>query len=453
MTHAPSITRQLLIGIGLPVFVIIVLIGGLGYLCAKGEIDEVYDAQLVTSANFLWRLSEDKSGPAEIRTQPGMLGITGAEQEGVEEFTEWRSYRVWRAGKLLITSENAPDIRFPARPAGFSEASRSDGHWRYFTLVQTGAGVVVESGENTEARKELIARVFWGLILPLTLAIPLIVLAIWRGIRWGLKDLRRFAETIQTRSSDDLSAIDTHTTPKELRALAGSVNGLMVKLEASLEQERLFTDNAAHELRTPLAALGVQADVILNAKTARERNQMVAELGKGVRRASRLLDQLLTLARIRHAPIQASALNVYEIASTAIKDIYPLAHARDIELSLSGDMSAMVRSKEPLLMIMLSNLLDNAIKYAPRGSAIAVAIKRSAEGLDLIIEDEGPGIPENEREKVFARFYRIQGTSATGSGLGLAIVRNIGERLSVGIHVFTPHNGIGLAIRLRFVAV
>ena len=227
-----------------------------------------------------------------------------------------------------------------------------------------------------------------------------------------------------------------------------SLNGLLGDLARSLEQERRFTDNAAHEMRTPMATLNAQAAAMLNARNITERKKAAARLSKGVKRASRLLDQLLTLARIRHAPMADTAFNLYDHARDAIREIFPKAKEKRIELSLSGDETASLTSKPALLAILLNNLLDNAIKYAPDDSAVRVSVSSDS----VTICDQGPGIPEAERELVFTRFYRVEGVTQTGSGLGLSIVRNIADLLSADIVLSEPIEAQGLCVRITFTA-
>ena len=445
-----SLTLQLLIAIGAPFMAVIFLIGIIAYASAQDEISEVYDSQLIRSAQQLWTMirQDDDTDPLLVdRRDPN---LDAADQEALDDYGRRSSFRVWRDGRLLMASQGGPFTASAPMPRGFTTMRTASGDWRVFTFVVPRDGIVVEASERLSARREVSSRIVWGVSLPLLVVLPIIILMVWLAIRWGLRDLRRFASDIHSRSPDDLSRVGGADLPVEIAPVAEAVDQLLDKLERSAAQERLFTDNAAHELRTPLAALVVQADVIRNATTDADRTAMIDELSKGVARASRLLDQLLVLARIRHTPVEAQPLQLYDLAGEVIRDHYPKARARQIELSLSGDEAVVVTSSKAMLGLLIGNLVDNAIKYSPPGTAVEVSVTFEAEGACLLVRDQGPGIPEHERDQVFNRFYRMKGQGETGSGLGLSIVRTLGELLSAKITLFTPDTDRGLGVRVAF---
>ncbi len=444
-----SLTLQLLAGIGVPFLIVIALIGGIAYLSALDEISEVYDSQMITSAQQLAIIAQSDDDAADVLVGRVDPHLNAGDQHALDDYARWRIFRVWRDGKLVLGSDGGP-VMPAASPKGFSTVHTPKGQWRVFTFVVPERRLTVVIGESLRARSVVSRRVVWGVCLPLLLVLPVIVLMVWLGIRFGLKDLRRFAGDIGQRSSDDLSHVGNEALPIELAPVASSVNQLLDKLKRSLAQERLFTDNAAHELRTPLAALVVQTDVLRNAQSDAERRSMLEELSQGVSRASRLLDQLLVLARIRHTPVQPTPLNLYDAASDTIREFYPRAQARDIEFSLSGDEAVTVASNRPLLALLVGNVVDNAIKYSPPGSAVELSVTQHSGQPLLIVRDHGPGIPESERTQVFARFYRLKGRAESGSGLGLAIVQTLGELLGADISLFTPDDGKGLGVRVAF---
>lgn len=445
----PSLTLQILLGVAVPFLIVTALIGFIAYFSAEDEISEVYDSQLITSAQELYQLARTDGTPLGLRLGDRDLGLDQEDQEALDEYASWRSFRVWKDGRQIISSENAPTTA-PAKETGFGFVMSQDRRWRVFTLNEAKEGIVVEVSERMRARREVSRRIVWGVSLPLLFVLPIIFLAVWLGIRWGLRDLCGFATAVKQRSFNDLSRIPADSTPRELTPLSESLNHLLGKLERSLAQERLFTDNAAHELRTPLAALGVQVAVARNATTPDERDAMLDDVGQGVERTSRLLDQLLTLARLSHAPADNLPVNLYQAASDAIQAAYTKAHAKSIELSLSGTEDAIITVRRPLLDLLIGNLLDNAIKYSPEGREVAMSISRTGQTCLLTLRDHGAGIDPAEREQVFGRFYRVKGNMAPGSGLGLSIVRSICEILAVDIRLFTPADNEGLGVELRF---
>jgi signal transduction histidine kinase len=446
-----SLTAQLMQNVGIPIIAVIFIVGAAAYISAKDEINEVYDSQMITAANALWLMNRGENiTRTEIKSEPENTSLEQEDQAALDEYAKWGSIRLWKKDKLVVYSTSAQAETVKPYPKGFTNITLQGEQWRLFTLYVYDKNIVVEVAEKNEARTEIIGHIVFDLLLPLLLAVPIIVLFIWKGIQWGLRDLQRFAVTIRHRSSEDLSELNKGRVPKEIKPLVNSVNLLLNKLKSSLAQERLFTDNAAHELRTPLATLGIQADVVLNSKDEIEREQAILELAKGVRRASHMADQLLTMARIRQQPIEVSTLNLYAQARDAIKAVYPNVLKKQIECSLSGDEAIKISSKKPLLAILLTNLLDNAVKYTPEHGEVRIIIEHENNAPILRIEDTGPGIPENERDNVFKRFYRLPDNTETGSGLGLAIVQTISELIHVQVNFYTPETTEGLGIKLTF---
>lgn len=444
----PSLTIQLLVGTLVPMLLVITLSALIAFFSAQDEISEVYDSQLITSAQQLWAISRSNDDVEDMTFGVKDKHLSPEDQDALADYAKWRSFRVWRKGELVMTSDKGPALLRPKTIAGFSEIVDGRDAWRIFTFIVPEDGITVEVAEKLKARRVISGRIVVGVTVPLLLSLPVILLVLWLGIRWGLRDLRHFATAIKSRSPSDLSRVGSTATPAEIAPVADSVDQLLTKLERSLAKERLFTDNAAHELRTPLAALSLQAEVIRNARTAREREPMLDELSKGVARTSRLLDQLLTLARVGHTPIERRSLNIYQVARDGIRDIYPKAQAKGIELSLVGEETAFATSNASLLALLISNILDNAVKYAPANSAVDMALTSDGDKLIIAIRDHGPGIPENERENVFARFYRLKGRSQTGSGLGLSIVQTLCELLATQVILVTPAEGNGLLVKI-----
>lgn len=437
--------------LALPIIFSILIIGAAGYWSASEEISEVYDSQLITAANLLWMMNTDgtKNHPA-IKMQEENLNLDETDRQALDEYAKWRSFRVWQEGRLVMSSDNARPASIPPAPKGFRDITIEGRSWRIFTLIIPKDQITVEVGEDQEARSNIIGNILSGLIWPLLFAFPVIAFLIWKGIHYGLKELHRFARDIKRRSPDDLSRLADENMPAELMPLTESINQLLGKLETSLAQERLFTDNAAHELRTPLAALQVQTQVILNSKDMAQRDDAVRELAKGTKRASRLLDQLLTLAHLRYQPVTEVSLNLYMEAREVIKTSFPAAAKKGIEIDLSGDELLQINSPKELLLILIGNIVDNAIKYTPAEGKVSIFVGRINGKPTLTVTDTGPGIPPEERVNVFQRFYRLPNNIQAGSGLGLAICKQIAEILHIDIAIETPPSGHGLMIKLIF---
>ena len=242
--------------------------------------------------------------------------------------------------------------------------------------------------------------------------------------------------------------------PDEVRPLVGSLNRLLGRVEAALEQERRFTADAAHELRTPLAALKTQAQVAKGAGEAAGRQHALDQVIAGCDRAAHLVEQLLTLARLdpqragqRHAPV-----DLRELAVQVLAELAPLALAKNIEIGLAEGPVGRVSGDALMLDVLLRNLVDNAIRYTPPGGEVSVAVERTGREIELSGTDDGPGIPAEERDKVGQRFYRILGSGESGSGLGLSIVLRIAELHGASVTLGEGRGGRGLRVGVRFPA-
>ena len=271
---------------------------------------------------------------------------------------------------------------------------------------------------------------------------------LWVGLGRGLAPLRRLADDAGARDAGALGPFDDAGLDDELRPLVGSLNGLLRRLGEAIDAQRGFVADAAHALRSPLAALSLQAQLAERAGDEASRRASLDELRRGLRRAERLVGQLLTLARQEpggaeppFAPVDLAAL-----ARAAVVDASVAAEARGVDLGLAGEAPLTVEGDADALRILVDNLVDNALRHAPRGSPVDVSV-----GADrsLVVEDRGPGLPEDELDAVFERFRRGRGASGTGSGLGLAIVRRIADRHGAGATLANRPGG-GLRATVRF---
>ena len=458
MMRRRSLTVRLLQSLVLPITLTVTIVVAYGYWSANAEIDQVYDSQLVSSANVMWLLNRDDEdidptiADPEEEIEKRSINLGAVDANMLNKYTQWRFFRVWKKGALVLHSNNAPPESFPPVPRGFSNFTVGDHKWRGFALYVPKENTIVEVAELSTARGELITNIALGLLWPLVLTVPIIGLLIWRALRSGLLDLRRFAEALTSRSSDDMSELDATEVPVEILPLAQSLNQLLDKLKDSLAHERTFMDNAAHELRTPLAALSIQVDVARAAKTDASQHAALDDLAAGVARAAKLVDQMLILGRSRHQLKPLAPHKLYPLVREIIKDYVPLALRKNIDLSLSGDEQLIGITETDMLTIMLGNVIDNAIKYTPEGGQVAVEIHRHDGRAEIRVTDSGPGIPTAERENVFARFYRLHDQTKVGSGLGLAIVKHIAELLQAELTLGTGIDGKGLQISLRFAA-
>lgn len=420
------------------------------YVDAHHEIDELFDAQMAQTAQALLALG---SRYREDEAPGGQQRGTEPLEPAVHRYQRNTMFQVWgEDGSLLLRSANAPSVRL-AEADGFSETRGPDGHWRYYSQWDQRRRYRAQVAESHGVRDELIGHIAWRLLVPALLGLPLLGLWVWIATRHGLSSLDAAAGQIAGLRPERLQALAPGSAPGEIRPLVEAINGLFARVEKALEAERRFTADAAHELRTPLAALAAQAQVALRARDEAERRHAVGQLAASTRRAAHTVDQLLTLARLdpEDAGQECTPVRLDRLAEEACADQGNAALDKDIALELEA-VPATVAGRADMLRILLRNLLDNAIRYTPAGGRVKVALDAGEAGTTLVVADSGPGIPAGERQRVFDRFYRLAGQETEGSGLGLSIVRRIAQRHGARVVLDDAGGAGGLAVRVFFPA-
>ncbi|CAN7211011.1 sensor histidine kinase N-terminal domain-containing protein [Cupriavidus necator] len=319
--------------------------------------------------------------------------------------------------------------------------------YTYIDLKQVSGTqpVLVQVAETLDKRARLANEIIKGVILPQFVILPLAVVLVWFGLSRGLAPLTAIQQRIRARNPGDTSPIDERAAPQEITPLVGSFNDLLARLDQSVQTQKRFIADAAHQMKTPLAGLRMQAELAQREQSPEELRRSLAQIAGSSERTAHLVTQLLSLARMENLAGTGgmAALDLAALAREVVKDWLPQAWARDIDLGLDADdHPVMVQGNRLMLTEMLNNLLDNAIRYTPRGGHATVRV--SADAFEpfayLDVEDTGPGIAPAERERVMERFYRVLGTNTEGSGLGLAIVREIvqqhGGDVQISDHVY-----------------
>ncbi len=287
---------------------------------------------------------------------------------------------------------------------------------------------VVQVAETLQKRRQLGNEIVKGVIIPQFLIFPIAVLLVWFGLSRGIAPLNSLQQTIRSRKPDDLSALETRDTPEELIPLISALNDQLQKLEGTISTQKRFIADAAHQLKTPLAGMRMQAELLMrDARSPHEQITMLENLKLGTERATRLVNQMLAMARAESPALtQHIAIDLVDIARGVVQDFFSEAQNKRIDFGFEApDHAVYVKGHEMSLTEMLKNLVDNAIRYTPESGTITVRVQDSDSqgGIILEVEDSGMGIAESERERVFDRFYRVLGTQVDGSGLGLSIVR------------------------------
>ena len=438
-----SIRRTLLVRLLLGLGGVAVVATLATYVETRREMGELFDLQLKQLA-YSTRIDDLVRGrPLAPPTREGRR------TSGVSEIVT----QIWnRDGVLVYWSR--PGAGLPVSVTeGYSDVV-VDGHtWRVFTHVDGDHALQV--AHALDERREIAAQAALRTLLPLAVLIPLLGALIWFAVGRGLRPLDSLSRAVAMRRPDAMAPVEEHALPQELQPLAASLNALLGRLDAALGAQRRFTADAAHELRTPLAALKLQLDVARRVGDDPARVAAYDDLEGGVDRASHLVDQLLTLARVEPEALAARGVDcdLVALAKDAIVARGALAADKGIDLGLAREAPAEVHGDPASLAILLSNLLDNALRYTPAGGRIDVGVERDAEGRAVLtVVDTGPGIPPEERERVFDRFYRGESNRAPGSGLGLSIVKRIADAHGGTIELAAPAHGSGLVVTVRFPA-
>ncbi len=408
------------------------------HLESREEINRIFDAQLAESAQVLLGTTRHE---IHERIEHGE-----AEIQASHEYEQKQAFQIWDEHDLLLRSSTAPTTPMTNKN-GYSQAVINGQAWRVLTRWDNNHEFMIQIAEPMAGREWLARHVTLKMLMPSLAAVPVLALLIWFGIGAGLRPLTHLKHEVTQRAANQLEPLVMTDVPEEVAPLVKSLNDLFARLEEAFESERRFTADAAHELRTPLAALKIQAQVALRSTNAAERGAALENVLHGVDRATRLVEQLLTLARVdpETATLDYQQVDLHSLAAAIMADIEHLAHAKQIELRLDSDSACYVLGESTQLGLLLRNLLDNAIRYTPAGGHVSVTV-RDDDGVKLQVRDTGVGIPEAEREQVLKRFYRITGSGEEGSGLGLSIVRRIAELHGANLELSDNEVGSGLLV-------
>ncbi|RCW75468.1 two-component system OmpR family sensor kinase [Pseudorhodoferax soli] len=427
-----SLQRRLLAYVMTIIVLAAAVLAGTAWRSALRQADEMFDYHLQQMAHAL------RGG---LPLAPPARDVDGSEEYLVQ---------IWGPDGVQLF-RSVPTPLPPRAVLGFSDARLDGVHYRVYSVQSPYQ--TVQIAQNLDARQARARALALRATLPMALMAPLLMLLAWWGISRSLAPLARTRAEVALRAADDLSPLQGTGLPDEVLPLVDEINALFGRLDQAFAAQRAFVANAAHELRSPLAALKLQAQAVERAADESARATALARLQLGIDRAIRLMQQLLLLAR-QEAAVRDGAplppLALAPLARQAVAEALPQAQARGIDLGLEteGDADALpaVRGDADALAILLRNLLDNAIKYSPEGGRVDLVLGPHG----VAVHDSGPGIAPAERARVFERFYRSPGAAAGGSGLGLTIAQAIAERHGATLRLDSSPRLGGLAATLRF---
>ncbi|HRE16420.1 MAG TPA: ATP-binding protein [Rhodocyclaceae bacterium] len=453
VAHASSPTSlrwRLLRWVTLVTILIWVIAAVLSYRQAKVEIQELMDGQMAKTARFL--LAQVGHNNEAVRHIPENLDkLRGAEDDDSEVTLE---YQVGDAsGALLLRSPNAPTTPLNT-PLGYQNIRHEGQRWRSLILETEDGKYRAQVAHSIHQRNNEAFEIARKTVLPLALLLPLLIPLIYLSVRRGLQPLDDLASEVATRTPDNLKAITPPIALQETQPLVLALNRLLGRLDATLENERRFTADAAHELRTPLAALKIHAQVAMATTQPEQREHALAQVIAGADRTTRLVEQLLRLARID--PLQTlphpQTIALDALARQAVDDARPAAAGKQQNLVLDATTVPLPVSGDPdLLGAALRNLIDNALRYTPERGDITVLTGSRDGKPSLSVSDNGPGVPAEDLPHLSERFYRGRDVDSEGNGLGLAIVRRIAELHGARLEVENREAG-GFTATLRWYA-
>jgi two-component system OmpR family sensor kinase len=359
--------------------------------------------------------------------------------------------QVWTSDGLLAY-QSAHATQLPERnELGFSEVNANGIVYRVFSLRSRSQ--VIQVAQDLNARKAMARTLALRAVLPTIVMAPLLMLIVWAAVSLSLRPVSRVRQQVALRQPDELDEISEEGLPDEVRPLVSELNLLFGRVRQTFDAQNRFVADAAHELRSPLAALRLQIQGLEDSIDPGARETSVARLRAGVERATRLIEQLLTMARqqaqaARNDP--PTTVSLLDIVRQAMVDAAPLASARRIDLGMRQADDALVAGRPDALRILVGNLLDNAVKYTPEGGTVDVDVRRVDGRVELVVDDSGPGIAEEERERVLDRFYRVPGGQTSGSGLGLAIAKSIADTHGAELTLGKSQRLGGLRVEVHF---
>ncbi|NHZ32892.1 sensor histidine kinase [Massilia rubra] len=436
-----SLRWRLSLWLSLAIVAVAAVAGVISFLWATEEAHTLQDLQLRQTGYLISRLDAVPASPL------------AREKAGDVDFDARVVVRFLRTGNGLPAAT-------PPRPPVFSSLL-SDGlqtvlvgreQWRVF--VKTNArGVRVAVGQQTTVRDAAARASALRTLTPILLLAPVLVLLLGVLLKQMFKPFETLAAELGARTEDELGPLDHAGLPSEVWPFVVAINALLVRMGRSLAAQRRFIADAAHELRSPLTAMSLQAERLGSANMPREARSRLDALSAGLQRTRILLDQLLTLARTQEAPRDAAArVSIAHVIREVLEDIVPIAEEKNIDLGLIGEADGDVQARLVDLKVLVKNLLDNAVRYTPPGGRVDLAVRREGAALVLQVDDTGPGIAASERERVFDAFYRVLGNGEIGSGLGLAITRSVADSMQATIALSDsrpPQSGLRVTVTFR----
>ncbi len=472
-----SLRRLLLIWLLIPILVLWLIGAGITYGLAMSFATDAYDESLLDSAHFIATRAVNKKGHLQVDLPADALDLL---KDNLEEHMYFQVLS--GKGAVIAGDTKVPATMFGARQE--TDPEEPDFHYAtvngekvrvvhlFYTVPGAKDAIQIQIAQTLHSRHRLASDILTQVVIPQLVMVMLSALVVLLGVRRGLKPLNDLRDEVSRRTPSDLRPIRADRIPKEVRPLVQAINGLMERLQRDMEGQQRFVANAAHQLRTPIAGLKTQTELAQRLSDPAEIKHALSLIKLGAERATKLTHQLLTLAKSEPSVVNVEKFQIVDlngIVRNAVKELASLAQHQSIDLGFEGTQSAVFVKGDPIsLHELASNLIENAIRYTQAEGHVNVSITHQLiavwdtsgkarpplERACLKVEDDGPGIPENEREHVFERFYRLMGpegsTNPGGSGLGLSIVQEIARAHRATVSLGDGANGRGTSCTVMF---
>jgi two-component system sensor histidine kinase QseC len=415
------------------------------YTVASHRINKLFNAELAQDARVLSYLA--RTSTSDWRHLPAMKAGSLPTRH-----PELLAFQIWNGTSLLLESAGTPRFSSPGSD-GFRDVEMGGNTWHLYTRFDPSDGLGIVVAEPTSLRDQLITEFVRDSLYPLLLATPLLAALIWFGVGRGLAPMARVARQVDQRSPEFLQPVSTDGVPEELRPLIDRLNALLHRLQDAFATERQFTSDAAHEIRTPLAAIRTHAQVAMRTPDDDARQTALTEILSGVDRTVHLVEQLLTLARLDREATEHGfeRVDLSKLVNETTAAILPQAREKEVTLYVDSGAQTMVCGNVVALQTMVRNLLDNAVRYTPPNGTVRVRIRAPEPNeIQLEVEDSGPGIPPELNQRVFDRFFREAPAGTSGCGLGLSISERIAELHRTRIELGRSARYKGLRAVIRF---
>jgi len=412
--------------------------GAIAYRSTLAQADDIFDSLLQRTA-------------LSLGTGDGLLSTGPTQSRGAATpMADDLIIQIWTPDGLRVFNSRSRRPLPDQIVLGFSDARMEGTTYRVYALATPFQ--VIQVAQDMAVRRHMARELALRTIAPIAAAAPLLMLIVWCVVSWSLRPVKRARAQVAARQPEDLSPVNVQGLPDEIRPLILELNLLLERMRGAFAQQKQFVGDAAHELRSPLAALRLQLQALQRAGDPEARLVAEQRLASGIDRATRLVEQLLSMARHESAAEQTPAgpVDLADVLRQALSETLTQANAKSIAVDLEGALDVRVQGHRDALVLLARNLLDNAIKHSPTGGRIRLRLETSPDQAAFIIDDEGPGIPPAERERVFDRFYRAEGNTQHGSGLGLSIARAVADQHGAEIFLDDAPGGQGLRARVEF---